>query len=99
MKCSFCGIEFSGIHSCEVNLNDIPFLRTQVALLVEALEGVVAEMNNVLHSIENEKVHFDGDRFHERLAIATKTLAVVKDQIDNPPDINLKISNTINDFT
>lgn len=45
MKCRFCGTEFVGIHSCEVNLNDIPALLARVSLLVEALEAISKESN------------------------------------------------------
>lgn len=55
-------------------------LEEQNTMLVEALEGLVAEMNDVLDSIENEKVHFDGDDFHERLTLANKALAAVKEK-------------------
>jgi len=42
--------------------------------LLEALKGLHAEMRYVLRSINADKVHYDGDEFHERLGAATDAI-------------------------
>ena len=37
------------------------------AELLDALEGVTDELLDVLYNINNDRIPFDGDEFHERL--------------------------------